>query len=139
MPNEENKDLARRYFSADASQVMHDAESGKDEFHSADLMAHFTTGEMNYDAYMGMMKTIVSAFPDLQYHPEDIIAEGDKVVTRYTFTGTHQGDFQGIPATGKKIKVEGIGILRIRAGRILEFWAVSDSMGMMQQLGVVPS
>ncbi len=69
-----------------------------------------------------------------------MIAEGDKVVTRHTLTGTHQGEFMGVPATGKGVKVTGMWIHRLAGGKIVEGreWGVWDALGMMQQLGVVP-
>jgi predicted ester cyclase len=69
---------------------------------------------------------------------EDIVAEGDKVVTRGTFSGTHKGEFMGINPTGKRISVGVIEILRIADGKMVEHWNLVDSLGMMQQLGVVP-
>lgn len=80
-----------------------------------------------------------SAFPDLSFTTDDIIAEGDKVVLRFTARGTHQGDLMGIPATGKAITMSGIEILRIADGRIAERWSQEDEMGLMQQLGVIPA
>ena len=80
-----------------------------------------------------------TAFPDLTLTVDDMIAEGDKVVTRWTGTGTHSADFMGIPTTGKKVTITGIGIDRIAGGKIVEHWEQFDAMGMMQQLGVIPS
>jgi steroid delta-isomerase-like uncharacterized protein len=79
-----------------------------------------------------------AAFPDLQVTVEDQIAEGDKVVTRYTMRGTHQGAFMGLPPTGKHVTVSGIQIERVVQGQIVEHWRKSDDLGMMQQLGAVP-
>jgi steroid delta-isomerase-like uncharacterized protein len=67
---------------------------------------------------------------------EDLIAEGDKVVGRWTFRGTHRGDFMGIPPTGKKVSIMGIAIYRIARGKIAEAWVAWDAMGLMHQLGV---
>jgi predicted ester cyclase len=80
-----------------------------------------------------------TAFPDLHFDIEDMIAEGDKVVTRYTFSGTHQGEFMDIPATGKPVKIKCIWIHRLANNRIVEGkeWGVIDTFGMMRQLGVV--
>jgi predicted ester cyclase len=80
----------------------------------------------------------LGAFPDLKVTSDFQVAEGDKVVMRWTGTGTHTGELMGIPATGKRIEMTGIGIQRIAGGRIVEEWVESDQMGMMQQLGVVP-
>ena len=79
-----------------------------------------------------------SAFPDLQLSVEDQVAEGDKVVTRYTGRGTHQGELMGIPPTNNEAVVSGIIISRVSDGRIEEEWNNFDALGMMQQLGVIP-
>jgi steroid delta-isomerase-like uncharacterized protein len=80
------------------------------------------------------------AFPDLQTTIEDMVAEGDKVVTRWTMRGTHQGETGGLcPATGKQIEVTGIGMYKLTdEGKIVEFWDHFDALGMMQQLGLIP-
>jgi steroid delta-isomerase-like uncharacterized protein len=80
----------------------------------------------------------VSAFPDLKLMVEDQIAEGDKVVTRWSATGTHQGELLGIPPTGKQTTATGITIDRIQGGKIVETWTHWDNLGLLQQLGVVP-
>lgn len=79
-----------------------------------------------------------SAFPDFKAKIEDIIAEGDRVVVRMNWTGTHKDEFMGIPATGKSISIEVIDIVRIEGGKFVEHWGIMDNMAMMQQLGVVP-
>ena len=79
-----------------------------------------------------------AAFPDLHVTIDDQIAEGDKVVTRYTMRGTHQGAFMGLPPTGKHMAVSGIQIERVVQGQIVEHWRKSDDLGMMQQLGALP-
>ena len=79
------------------------------------------------------------AFPDLHFTIDDTIAEGDKVVCRCTMRGTHRGEFMGIPATGKQVEVEGIDIAYFREGKGVEHWASYDELGMMQQLGVIPT
>lgn len=77
--------------------------------------------------------------PDWHTEIDDLIAEGDKVVARITMTGTHTGDFWGIPATGKKVEFTGIYIVRIEAGKIVEHWGEEDGVSLMQQLGVMPT
>ena len=78
------------------------------------------------------------AFPDAQLTVEDQIAEGDRVVTRYTARGTHQGDFAGIPATGRQVTGTGITIDRIEGGKIVESWNEFNQLGLLQQLGAIP-
>ena len=80
-----------------------------------------------------------AAFPDLHFHIEDEIAEGDLVVTRFTGHGTHQGELMGIPATDKDLTFSGINIARIAGGKIMESWEEFDKLGVMEQLGVVPA
>jgi len=83
-----------------------------------------------------MIAMLHSAFPDFQTTIEDIVAEGDKVVMRQIWTGTHTGEFMGIPPTGNSVSFGVIDILRIAGGKCVEHWGVMDSMTMMQQLGV---
>jgi steroid delta-isomerase-like uncharacterized protein len=81
-----------------------------------------------------------TAFPDAHWHVEDMIAEGDRVVTRWTGRGTHRAELPGnppIPPTGKKASVPGVWIHRIAGGKIVESWNVWDTLGMLRQLGVV--
>ena len=84
-----------------------------------------------------LLSAFRNAFPDVQFTVEDQIAEGDKVVTRYTFRGTHQGNLFEIPPTGKTVAFPGISIYRMQNGKMKEAWVNYDVMGMMQQLGVV--
>ena len=78
------------------------------------------------------------AFPDGHWDEEALVAEGDLVVGRYVLRGTHQGEFFGIPATGKAISVSNIHIMRIADGKIVEHWGHGDDMGLMRQLGAMP-
>jgi len=78
-----------------------------------------------------------AAYPDTHYTIDDMLAEGDKVVSRWTAHGTHQGVLMGIPATGKQVTVTGITIDRIVDDQVVESWSIFDALGMLQQLGVV--
>jgi steroid delta-isomerase-like uncharacterized protein len=80
-----------------------------------------------------------TAFPDLHATIDDLIAEGDKVVWRFTSTGTHDGPFMGIPPTGKHGVVPGIVIFRLENSRIAEAWVNIDALSLLQQLGVIPA
>jgi steroid delta-isomerase-like uncharacterized protein len=80
-----------------------------------------------------------SAFPDLHFTPEDVITTGDRVVVRWTVTGTHRGDLMGIPGTGKRVASAGIWIHRLAGGKIVEQWGVSDIFGLLQQVGALPA
>jgi steroid delta-isomerase-like uncharacterized protein len=91
------------------------------------------------EGYKGIHLMTVAAFPDFHVAIEDLLGEGDKVVIRFRMTGTHQGDFMGIPATGVKINVTGISIFRLADGKIVEHWGEEDSLGWLQQLGAIPA
>ena len=78
------------------------------------------------------------AFPDSYFTVEDMVAEGDKVATRKTFHGTHEGEFMGIPPSGRTVTMGLIDIVRISEGRVVEHWSMGDNFGMVRQLGVVP-
>ena len=83
-----------------------------------------------------VMTAMWAAFPDLTFAVEDMIAEGDRVVTRAVLRGTHQGEFAGAPATGRTIEVAMISIERVAGGRIVEHWRVSEELAMLRQLGL---
>jgi steroid delta-isomerase-like uncharacterized protein len=80
-----------------------------------------------------------SAFPDLNVTTEDIVTEGEKVVSRWTARGTHHGELLGIAPTGNEVTIKGIDVLRVAEGRIAERWSQFNSLEMMQQLGAVPT
>ena len=80
-----------------------------------------------------------SAFPDFKATIDDMIAEGDKVVIRQTWSGTQKGEWMGVPPTGKRVSIGVIDIIRIAGGKFVEHWGQMDSMGMMQQLGAIPA
>ncbi|MFQ5980142.1 MAG: ester cyclase [Candidatus Heimdallarchaeota archaeon] len=83
-----------------------------------------------------MRKSLFKIFPDFHLAIKDQIAEGDKVVTRITFHGTHKGELMGVIPTGKQVKYAGIAIDRISDGKVAEMWHVSDDLGMLRQLGM---
>ncbi len=85
---------------------------------------------------LGMFR---AAFPDLRISAEDMLAEGDRVAARITATGTHRGEFQGLPPTGKQVTISGIEIVRIANGRVVERWGQFDNLGMLQQMGALPA
>ncbi|MFZ0440426.1 MAG: ester cyclase, partial [Candidatus Sulfotelmatobacter sp.] len=88
-------------------------------------------------AYRQFLGAVLAAFPDGRWTIEDQVAEGDKVVTRWTFVGTHEGELMGIRPTNKKVAISGIMIDRVVGGRIAEEWEEPDTLGMMQQLGAI--
>ena len=95
--------------------------------------------ELRGAAYRQFLAQVLAAFPDGRWTVEDQIAEGDKVVTRWSFTGIHRGDVMGIAPTGKQVTSSGVMIDRVVGGKITEEWEEYDALGMMQQLGAVPS
>ena len=135
--SEENKAIARRF-----AEVFETGDlSVLDELLASNFVDHNpfpeqAPGAEGMKQLIGIMR---ATFPDMTVTTDDMIAEGDKVVSRWTGTGTHQGEFMGVPATGNKVTVTGIGIDRIVDGKIVEHWEQFDAMGMMQQLGAIPS
>jgi steroid delta-isomerase-like uncharacterized protein len=111
-----------------------------DEFYAPDYVNHDAPPGFpgDRDGLRTLIGMYLSAFPDLKVTNEDEFADGDTVITRWTATGTHTGQFGEIPATGKRIQTHGISISRIAGGKIRDSWSESDQMDMMQQLGVMP-
>ncbi len=87
----------------------------------------------------GIMKMLFTGFPDIKVTVNQMIAEGDVVSVAVTTTGTHNGDFMGIPATGKEISITEVHMMRMVSGKMVEHWGLADGMGMMHQLGVMPA
>ncbi len=112
-----------------------------DEIHAADFVNHDPSRPdvVDLESYKRFIAEVHASMPDYQVTVQDTIAEGDKVVTRWLGRGTHQGEYMGIPPTGKQTTLAGITIYRFEAGLISEAWWVYDSLGVLQQLGVIPS
>jgi steroid delta-isomerase-like uncharacterized protein len=91
------------------------------------------------EAYKRQILRFLEGYPDLRWTIEDTIAEKDKVVACWTISGTHRGHYMGVPATNKKVSVDGITIHHIANGKIMDSYSNWDALGMMQQLGVVPA
>ena len=108
-----------------------------DEFVAPDFVEHEELPPGMDAKQMTIM--LRSAFPDFKATIDDIVAEGDKVVIRQTWTGTQKGEWMGIPPTGKSVSFGVIDIIRIAGGKFVEHWGQMDSMGMMQQLGIIPA
>jgi steroid delta-isomerase-like uncharacterized protein len=108
---------------------------------SDDFVEHETGPETppTKEGTLGFFTMLRAAFPDLQMSVDDLVDGGSKAVARVTFTGTHQGDFMGVPASGKRVDVQLIDIMRFDdAGLVCEHWGVSDMLTLMQQIGAVP-
>jgi steroid delta-isomerase-like uncharacterized protein len=108
------------------------------EFFADNYVQHGPTGTMDMEQFKQTAAAYFAGFPDLHITTDHLIAEGDKVVKRWTARFTHAGEYMGIPPTGNKMLVEGIEIFRIANGKIVEVWAEMDVMGMLRQLGVIP-
>ena len=90
------------------------------------------------EAYKGQISLFLAAFPDLRFIVEETVVEKEKVVARWTFSGTHKGKFMGVPATNKKVSVDGITIHYFAGGKIMDSFTNWDALGMMRQLGAFP-
>jgi predicted ester cyclase len=88
--------------------------------------------------HRAIVRLVRTAFPDQWWQIEDLIAEGDRVVARTPMTGTHRGDFFGIPPTGRSVTLTGVHLMRAAEGRVIEHRGNNDDMGLMRQLGVIP-
>src|SRR6185436_12844822 len=113
-----------------------------DELFIPDYVEHvplppgFPSGAAGLKQFVSMIRT---AFPDFHYTIEDLFGEGEKYAGRIAARGTHQNEFMGIPATGKKAQWAEIHIARMVNGKLVKHWAVQDTLGMLQQLGVIPT
>lgn len=110
-------------------------------FRSANYRAHMsaTPVELGFDSWLGFLQGFADAFPDCKISVEDEVAQGDTVASRWTMTGTHQGDFLGVPATGKPMIITGIDFTRVVDGKIAEHWAQFDAASLMVQIGALPA
>lgn len=138
--SEENRDLARRFMDEVYNKGNLDF---IDELVASNWVDHdpnspegMSSGVEGAKQFAEMYR---NAFPDLQITVEDLIAEGDKVVMRWTARGMHQEELMGIPPSGNRVEVTGINIDRIEGGKFVESWSNYDILGLMQQIGAVPS
>jgi steroid delta-isomerase-like uncharacterized protein len=130
----ENKELIRQYYKIDGR-----TEAGLKkymDFHDPEYVAHSVMGDITLTQAKQTNMVMLTAFPDLKFDIEDILAEGEKVVVRYTIKGTNHGSYMGVPPTGKKISLTGISIYKILGAKLVESWGVYDRASLMQQLGV---
>lgn len=138
MSTEKNKALMRRYFEEVFNQKNLAA---LDEFITPNHVDHTLPPSLppTPEGSKRALGMYLTAFPDLHVNVEDMIAEEDKAVIRFTSRGTQTRAFAGIPPTGKQVTVSSILIARIADGKIVEQWGLDDQMGMLQQLGVIPA
>jgi steroid delta-isomerase-like uncharacterized protein len=137
---EGNKEKARRVYEEAFGQGQPEV---IDEVLHSDFVCHdpnSETGEIRgAETMKGEIEYFKNAFPDFFYRVEDQVAEGDKVTTRYTMGGTHQGEFFGVPGSGKRIEISGINVDRFdESGKMVEEWASYDLLGAMRQAGAIP-
>jgi steroid delta-isomerase-like uncharacterized protein len=133
---EDTKALLRRFY----AEVSAGNLTVIDETIADDFIEHeeFPGIEPNKEGVKQFFALFRSAFPDLKLEAHEIVVESDLLCARATFSGTHQGEFMGMPPTGKQIKVEGFDMVRFRDGLVTEHWGLMDAMTMMQQLGAIP-
>jgi steroid delta-isomerase-like uncharacterized protein len=111
-----------------------------EEFLSPDIVMHFAgQRQQGRDSYVAIVAANQVAFPDLLWTVEDMVADGDTVAVRYTMTGTHRGDFAGVPPTGKAVAAQSMAFYRLADGKIVEERAQLDMLSVLQQLGAVPA
>jgi steroid delta-isomerase-like uncharacterized protein len=133
--SEENKAITRHCWEGVSEGNLDIVE----EVYAADCVLHQPNEDIRgVEAIKQFISIFLDAFPDLSITVEDEVSEGDKVVTRWTGRGTHQGELMSIPPTGRRVEVMAIVISYIRDGRIVEEWEILDNLGMLQQLGAIP-
>jgi steroid delta-isomerase-like uncharacterized protein len=137
MSTEENKALVRREYEQGVNQGDFDV---RNEALASNYVGHFSglPPIQGIEAFKQFTSAFFTAFPDLQTTIEDLIAEGDKVAVRQTWRGTHTGNFQGIPPTGKQVTFSSLEVYRVIGGKLAEEWVELDMLGLLQQLGVIP-
>lgn len=137
MSNEQNKAIPQKLFIA----METNDQAALRELLAPNFMAyHYGSPDpINREELLQALSMYSVAFTDQEYTVKDQLAEGDRVTTRTTWEGTHSGEFMGLSPTGKRISASGIAISRIENGRIVERWIEIDQLGMLQQLGLVPS
>ena len=138
--SEENKALARRSWEVVAQGSLDTLEDALAQVYADGFILHEAgdvfVGIQGLAQFVSMMR---SALPDLRITIEDDISEGDKVVTRWIAQGTHQGELMGAAPTGNQVTATGITVHRIEEDKIVEEWSNWDALGMMHQIGAVPS
>ncbi len=131
---EQNKEVVKRYWEGKWNERRPEI---LDELQNQDVVYHGTSMEMNgIEEYKQVYSSFLSAFHDTQVTFEDLIAEGDKVMSRITIRGTHKGELEGMPPTGKTFTSSFFTVFRIVDGKIVEEWEIFDELGMMMQLGM---
>lgn len=129
---EENKAIVRRFF--DEVMNAHDA-AAVDQILAPNFINHFAgMPPADRETVRRYLPMYPAAFPDVHTTLEEMLAEGDMVSVRFTLRGTHQGEFMGMPATGRSVTMSGMALFRLAGGQIVEEYVNEDTLGMMQQL-----
>ena len=137
MHPEEMKAFIRRFYEEVWNRRNHAAAQ---VFFADDSVRHELSGPVHGGAE-GIARNAAAwctVFPDTRVTVDDVIAEGDRVVARWTMTATHQGEWRGVPATGQPIRFRGVDIYRIVEGKVAEIWNFRDDLGLFQQLNAIP-
>lgn len=137
MANEENKNLIKQLF----SECMNGRNfSMMDKIIAPDFKHHgIPNAKGGPEGFKETLSNFLEGFPDMKINVEHIIADGEMVATRGSWTGTNKGSFMGMPATGKQIRIEFIDVWKIQNGKCIENWVQMDMPGLMQQLGMMPA
>ena len=134
---EQNKQLVRQYFEAydqqDTERIGQLVSNSNYSFHLYGMPT------MDWNGTKQFYTEAWSAFPDLHHEIFDIVAEGDKVAVRYNIIGTHKGELQGMPPTGKEVSFGAMVFITLVDGKVAEEWEIADTIGLMQQIGVTPT
>jgi predicted ester cyclase len=141
MSIEENKDVVRRTYD-ELNNVEGDLNRHRAYFkkcYAPGLVIHNPNGDMTEGQNEQRVSLLYSAFSDIKFSIEDMIAEEDKVATRYVFSCVHSGPFMGKNPSGKPITVRGVNIYRIGGGQITEVWEMMDTFGLLMQVGLIPN
>ncbi len=143
MSTEENKALVRREIEAWNRGNLTELLATIDEVYAPDFVYHlpnlpFPGGIRSREDYKQFCTSFLAAFPDLEWIIEDLIAEGERVVVRYTFRGTHQGQWRSVAPTGKAMTFTGTLTYRIVDGKAVEAWDNADQLSMLRQFGILP-
>jgi steroid delta-isomerase-like uncharacterized protein len=136
MSSEDNKALVRRAF-----EELNQGNLGEaDEYFTPNFVYHDVANPQvsNRQEYTQLLTGLMAALPG-QFTLEDLIAEGDKVVARYTLRSTHRGQWRGVPPTGKPVTITATSTYRFADGKIAEMWQNADTLSLLQQLGVIPA
>ena len=129
---EQNKEIMTRWFEETYKGNL----EAWDGICSEDYVSHFAEMSMNLEEHKQAHRLFSVAFPDIKHEINSLVAEEDRVTTRITVKGTHEGEFMGIPPTGNKINYTGLLEARFSEGKIVEVWGIGDMLTLMQQLGM---